>query len=239
MTGRPGGGRDRGLSSTAGMIIFILIGALLTASGTYLMLEMGNEDIGQTATSTFEVTQTGETVRIEQTAGAAIDSENLRVVGARVVSMPDVVGGGDTIEVRPTATRIELLFEDGWVSQQLLAAEVELTRLVVTVEDGQGNPLASHPVGIYDVASKPTISSPNDLQADLERGGAVPTPTFVGATDENGEFVLLPATRHGLHAGGSYVVLTATTGPDSERTYATASVTIDERENVVRLVLPG
>lgn len=239
MAGRLGGGRDRGLSSTTGMIIFILIGALLTASGTYLMLELGNEDIGQTATSTFDATQTGETVTIEQTAGDPIDSENLRVVGARVVNMPDVVGGGDTIEVRPTATRIELLFEDGRVSQELLAAEVEVTRLVVTVEDGQGNPLAGHPVGIYDVTSKPTVSSPSDLRTDVERGGGVPTPTFVGATDENGEFVLLPATRDALETGGPYVVLTATTGPDSERTYAIASVTIDDRENVVRLVLSG
>jgi hypothetical protein len=238
MTGGIGDRRDRGLSSTAGIILFVLIGALLTASGTYLMLEMGSGEIGRTVTTTFDATQNGETVVIEHTTGSALDSDNLRVLGAEVTSMPDVVGSGDRIEVRPTETRIELLYEEGRVSQQLLAAEVELTRLVVTVEDEQGNALASRPVGIYDVESEPTVSSSEDLRTDLERGGVVPTPTFVGATDEDGEFVTIPATRDGLEAGQRYVVLTATTGPDTERAYAVGSVTIDERENVVRLVLP-
>jgi hypothetical protein len=238
MTGGTGGQRDRGLSSTAGIILFVLIGALLTASGTYLMLEIGSGEIGRTVTTTFDTTQNGETVVIEHTTGSALDSDNLRVVGARVISMPDVVGSGNRIEVRPTETRIELLYEEGRVSQQLLAAEVELVRLVVTVEDERGNLLASRPVGVYDVTSKPTISSSADLTTDLERGGSVPTPTFVGATDEDGEFVTIPATRDGLEAGQEYVVLAATAGPDAERAYAVGSVTINERENVVRLVLP-
>ena len=139
MTGGTGGQRDRGLSSTAGIILFVLIGALLTASGTYLMLEIGSGEIGRTVTTTFDVTQNGETVVIEHTTGSALDSDNLRVVGA---------------------------------------------------------------------------------------------------TDEDGEFVTIPATRDGLEAGQEYVVLAATAGPDAERAYAVGSVTIDERENVVRLVLP-
>ncbi|PSQ47933.1 hypothetical protein BRD19_08245 [Halobacteriales archaeon SW_7_65_23] len=83
------------------MIIFIAIGAVLTASGTYLMLELGNEDTGRTATVAFDASQTGETVVIEHTTGDSIASENLRVVGAKVISMPAVVGSGTSIEVIP------------------------------------------------------------------------------------------------------------------------------------------
>ena len=231
-----GGNSDRALSSTTGMIIFIAIGAVLTASGTYLMLELGNEDIGATATVAFEASQDGERIVIEHTTGDSVASENLRVVGAKVVSMPDVVGSASTIEVIPTATTVTLLYEDGRVSQELLSTEAELTRLVVAVEDGNGNPLAGHTVGVYDPSSKPTVSSPEGLLTDVERG-SVPTPTFVGTTDENGEFATVPATREGLESGGEYVVLTATNGPATERTYAVGSVVVDERENVVRLVL--
>jgi len=230
------GGADRGLSSTTGMIIFIAIGAVLTASGTYLMLELGNEDIGRAATAAFDASQTGETVVIEHTTGDSIASENLRVIGATVSSMPAVVGSGSSIEVIPTNTTIELRYEDGRVSQELLTEEVEVTRLTVTVEDGNGTPLANHPVGVYDLSAKPTVSSPEDLLSAAERD-AIPTPTFVGATDSDGRFVTVPATREGLETGGEYVLLTATTGPSADRRYAAGSVRIDQRENTVRLVL--
>jgi len=230
------GGADRGLSSTTGMIIFIAIGAVLTASGTYLMLELGNEDIGRTATAAFDASQTGETVVIEHTTGDSIASENLRVVGAKVISMPAVVSSGSSIEVIPTNTTIELRYEDGRVSQELLTEEVEVTRLTVTVEDENGVPLAGKPVGVYHLPSKPTVSSSEDLLSAAERD-AIPTPTFVGATDSDGRFVTVPAIREGLETGDSYVVLTATTEPSADRRYATGSVRVDQRENTVRLVL--
>ena len=100
-----GGNSDRALSSTTGMIIFIAIGAVLTASGTYLMLELGNEDIGATATVAFEANQDGERIVIEHTTGDSVASENLRVVGAKVVSMPDV-------RARPSANRTESMTLD-------------------------------------------------------------------------------------------------------------------------------
>jgi len=237
MTGRTGSQGRRGISSTTGMLIFIAIGAILTASGTYLMLELGSQDIGQTATTTFDTSQNGETMVIEHDTGDSIRAENLRVVGATVVSMPDVVGPGSPIEVKPTETTVTLLYEDGRVSQELLTAEVEVTRLVVTVEDGGGAPLEGRPVGVYDLASTPTVASASDLRTAIERGGGLPSPTFVGTTDGSGEFVSITATRDGLDADGEYVVVTASTGPADRRVYAVASVTLDSGDNTVRLVL--
>jgi len=239
MTGRGGDQGSRGISSTTGMIIFIAIGAVLTASGTYLMLELGSQDIGQTATTTFETSQEGEKMTISHDTGESVRAENLRVVGATVVSMPDVVGPGNSIEVRPTAKTVTLLYEDGRVSQELISADAEVIRLVVRVEDGSGGSLEGRPVGVYNVATAPTVSSADDIRTAIERGGGLPSPTFVGTTDGNGEFVSITAARDGLDAGGEYVVVTASTGPAGQRVYAVESVAVDDGDNTVRLVLQG
>lgn len=217
--------------------MFIVIGALLTASGTYLLLELGNENIGGPANSVFEATQDGETVIIEHTSGDSVPGENLRVVGGTVAEMPETVGAGSDLSVVPTATAVELYYEEGRVSQQLLSVDVELTRLIVTVENGTGSALASRPVGVYDISSTPTLSSADDLAATIDRTGDLPTPSFVGATDGTGQFVTATTTRDELERGGEYAIVTATTGPADERTFAVGSVTIESGDNTVRLVL--
>ena len=237
MTGRRSGQSDRGLSSTTGLILFIAIGALLTASGTYLMLELGNEDIGTTTTTVFEAEQDGETVTLKHSGGDSVPGENLRVVGGTVTEMPEEVRPGKNIELIPTETEIELHYEDGRVSQELLTTEVDLTRLVVTVEDEQGNALDERPVGVYALSTTPTVSSQDDIRSAIQRLGDIPTPSFVGATDESGQFATTTTTRDELEIGGRYVVVTATTGPTSERSYAVGSLTLDSQENTVRLTL--
>lgn len=238
MSPSSGARRDRAVSSTTGLLLFVAIGALLTAGGTYLLLELGNEDIGGPANTVFEATQNGETLVIEHTNGDPVAGENLRVVGGTVSEMPETVGAGRSIEVVPTATVVELHYEDGRVSQQLLSTEAELTRLVVTVENGAGQTLAFRPVGVYDLSSNPAVSSAAELETLLDRTGEPPTPSFVGATDENGEFAAATTTRDELERGGEYVVVTAATGPATERTYAVGRLVLGSGDNTVRLVLP-
>jgi hypothetical protein len=230
---------DRGLSSTAGMLLFIAMGALLTASGAYLMLELGNQDIGQTATTAFDASQQGDVVVIEHTTGESIAGENLRVEGGRVVEMPDSVGSGSQIEVIPTAETVTLFFEDGRVSQQLLQTEVELTRVLVTVENTDGEPLAGHPVGIYDLGATPGVSTPSELLSATGDTGGPPAPLLAGTTNQDGQFVTVTTHRDGLERDRQYVALAATRGPAEDRAYAVETVFIDERENELTVVLSG
>jgi hypothetical protein len=232
-----GRNRERGLSSTAGMVLFIAMGALLTASGAYLMLELGSQDIGLTATTAFEANQQGDIVIIEHTTGESIAGENLRVEGGRVTEMPESVGSGSQIEVTPTAETVTLLFEDGRVSQALLQTKVELTRVVVTVENTNGEPLAGHPVGLYDLDATPDVSTPSELLSAASDTGDPPAPLLAGTTNQNGQFVTVTTQREYLTRNGQYVALAATSGPAEDRSYAADTLSIDKRANKLTIVL--
>lgn len=232
-----GRNRDRGLSSTAGMLLFIAMGALLTASGVYFMLELGNQDIGQTTTTAFDASQQGDTLVIEHTTGESIAGENLRVAGGRVTQMPDSVGSGSQIEVTPTAGTVTLFFEDGRISQELLQTEVDLTRVIVTVENTNGEPLAGHPVGLYDLDATPGVSTPSELLSKAGDSGGPPTPLLAGTTTQDGQFVTVTTHRDGLERDRQYVALAATRGPADGRAYAVETVFVDERENELTIVL--
>lgn len=234
-----GGQADRGLSTNAGIFLFIAIGALMTASGAYLMLELGNQDIGQTATTALDAKQQGDTVIVEHSTGESVAGENIRVEGGRVGELPETVNSGTQFEVTPTEGEVVVFYEDGRVSQELVRADVDLTRLVVTVEDENGSPLANHPVGVYDLGAKPTIATPSNLLSAVEDGGQPPEPLFAGLTDEDGQLVTATTHRDGLERDGEYVMLAATTGGADQRTYAIESVQISQRDNEVRLVLSG
>jgi len=234
-----GRGQDRGLSSTAGMVLFITIGALLTGAGAYLLLELGSQDIGQTVTTAFDARQEGDAVVIEHTTGDPVAGGNLRVEGGVAGEIPDRVDSGTQIRVTPTAEEVVLLFEDGRVSQELARIEARLTRLRITVQGPDGAARPHHPVGVYDVDSDPAFARPQSLLRAVDRRGAPPEPLFAGLTDEDGQFVTATTFRDGLEAGGEYVVLAASTGPEGARTYNAGRVEIDERENRVTIVLSG
>lgn len=234
----PGRRSTRGRSSSAGILVFVVVGAVLTASGTYLVLQLGTDEIGGPANAVLEASQDGDTVTIEHTAGQSIDWDDLRVVGGTAEEMPAELHVGDQVEVRPTAPEVRLLFESGRVSQELARTDVELTRLAVRVADGSGSSIASRPVGIYDLAATPGLDSLAALRAEINRTGEPPAPTLVGATDADGEFVTAIAARTELEAGGEYVVATATAGPAGDRVYDMRTVQIDDRENAVSLVVP-
>jgi hypothetical protein len=231
-------GTDRALSSTAGMLLFIVMGALLTASGAYLMLELGNQEIGQTATTAFEASQQGDRVVIQHTTGESIAGESLRVAGGRVTEMPETVGSGSQIEVTPTEETVTLFFEDGRVSQQLLQTDVALTRITVSVENADGEPLAGHPVGLYDLDTTSGVSTPSDLLS-VTTGDGPPTPLLAGTTNEDGQFVTVTTHRQGLERDRQYVALAATRGPAENRSYAVETVLVDERNNELTIVLSG
>lgn len=234
-----GGQHDRGLSSTAGMMLFIALGALMTGAGAYLMLELGNQDIGQTATTAFDARQEGDTVIIEHTAGEAVTGANLKVEGGTPGEIPGTVNTGTKIEVTPTAEEVVLLFEDGRVSQELVSLDVELTRLVVTVEDQDGTPLADHPIGIYNLEEKPSLATPSNILETINQSGGPPEPMFAATTDEDGQFVTATTHRDGLDRGGQYAVLAVTPGSSADRVYAVETVQMDKRENEVTIVLSG
>lgn len=236
-----GSGRrsTRGRSSSAGILLFIVIGAVLTASGAYLMLQLGDDDIGGPANAVFDASQEDGLVILEHSTGDPIAGDNLRVVGGTVAEMPAEISTGDRLEVRPTAGEVRLLFESGRVSQELARIDAELARLVVRVADGNGTAIAGRTVGIYDLGARPGLASPAALRAEINRTGEPPAPTLVGATDANGEFVITVAARDALSRDGEYAVLTATAGTAGDRVYDVRAVTIDDQENAVALAVPS